>query len=336
MAGVRTITSESDLWALLEYLQGSPVQKDIPDALDISGWNPELLYFPDATRGHIISPSTARAVTGFHKSLARAFAEMAYGEPNARLLTAQDNQQLEIQIFVKDGSNGLQAIGDAINAITSQLAAALVDKMTPEQITVCIVAFLLLYFGQSVAKHWLSQSYAKKQRDTDANERLQLSAEETRRMGIMAAVIAKVPPLAVVEKESRDSHEALVRPVTSVARARVMGTDITGEDARVIVGKPREKAVGKRLDGVFEVVDISNESEEGYTAELLHTESGEKIRVEVNHDTIPKDDIETLFGALRVKGTLITAKANVRYRGDKIVSADIVEAKNVTGQNPQP
>lgn len=228
------IRTEEDAWALLERVRaGAPP----PDEIDVSDWNPELLYFPDAARGHVISPTTARAVTEFHKSLQRGYAEIVYGSPNARLLKARDLERLELEILVTDGSNGLKAIGDAIENLTSELAAALADKMTPEQITNIVLAFLLLYFGSSVAKQWIASAYRKKQKEVDANERMKLSEQETERLQIMASVVSEYKTLATVREEANEAHEALVRPATASDRTRVVGTEITADEAKVIVSK---------------------------------------------------------------------------------------------------
>jgi hypothetical protein len=72
------ISSEKDLWSLLEALRTG--ESAVGSSVHIEGWRPELLYFPDEPLGHSVSPSTARAIVEFHRSLQRASQESPHFE----------------------------------------------------------------------------------------------------------------------------------------------------------------------------------------------------------------------------------------------------------------
>jgi hypothetical protein len=110
MADIAVVPAEDDLWSLLERVL-TAVDVPEPDALRILSWRPRLLYFPDAEMGHTVTPSIARAIGGFHSSLSKSYAYLAYGQPNARFLRQEDQALLDIRMLVSDGSDLIEAVG---------------------------------------------------------------------------------------------------------------------------------------------------------------------------------------------------------------------------------
>ena len=49
------IPSEDELWTLLQALLNGTA--DGRSAVELKGWRPELLYFPEEPTGHTVSPS---------------------------------------------------------------------------------------------------------------------------------------------------------------------------------------------------------------------------------------------------------------------------------------
>ena len=101
MATLISLQEEAPLWESLRKFAGGSADFDIPD---LRGWNPRLLYFPTEPVGHSLSPSLAKAITGFHYSLSRAYAFAAYGQAEGRVLKASDRDVLDLQILAVSGS----------------------------------------------------------------------------------------------------------------------------------------------------------------------------------------------------------------------------------------
>jgi hypothetical protein len=76
MADALVIHREDGLWELLDNLLSPQFPASIPLELIQLSWSPELLYFPEESVGHVITPVLARAVTGFHSSLSRGYAAL--------------------------------------------------------------------------------------------------------------------------------------------------------------------------------------------------------------------------------------------------------------------
>lgn len=255
MADIAVISSENDLWDWLERLQGvydNSARGLVPADLFHVSWSPELLYLPEGPLGHVISPSMARALTGFHRSLSRAYAYVVYGRADARVLHTEDMRALDLKVLVIEGSTGLKICEEAINS----LIKGLVGKMTPRQITFTVIIFLILFFSASVGKEWIKSSYDAKKHEHDSHERIELSAQETKRAQILADALSRHPNLRPIAALANESKEPLVKSVVDSNHARIVGADITADQARVILDKPKERGVGRKLDGDYEVIEV--------------------------------------------------------------------------------
>jgi len=313
------INSEADLWSLFDRLLES---KDgiVVDGVSVR-WRPELLYFPNAAAGHAVSPSIAKSIAEFHRSLARAYAFIQYGHPNAQLLRKEDKEILDIAIYVGEGSNVLEIFENALE----RLINGMVGKMTGRQITSAIALLLILFFSSTVAKNWIEEGAKTDQTQITASERERLSVEETNRLKLVIAALSDNQRLAPLKALSDESKEPLVRSVLGAGRARIVGAELTDDDAKEILSKPRERGVGRRVDGVFEVIEIDVENPAGWMGTLKDTRTQEQFRVSINDGELPSEDVQALFEALRKKGE-IEGMINGWFVGDKLVSASIVRA----------
>jgi len=258
---------------------------------EIAGWQPELLYFPDEPIGHSISPSIARAVSGFHNSLSRGYAYLAYGRPDARVLRGDDLLALDIRILVVAGSDGLKVPEET----TRRLVLKLASKMGPKQITLSVVLFLLSYFSAPVAMYWISKELDVKRQKIDSSERIQQSEEETKRIALITKALEQHPGLKPVEEMAYESKEPLARAVAPVGNARISGAPMTGEEAKAILSNPRQPRKGKRIDGIYEVIQIDNESPDGYIGRVRNDKTQEEFMVSINRAELTDDDIDVLF-----------------------------------------
>lgn len=322
MADELIIGSEADLWALLERLVNAPPADYASAApIRIQGWRPQLLYFPDERLGHSLSPSLARAITGFHASLSKAYAYAAYGQADVHFLKNADREALDIRMLVIEGSNGLQILDEALERLTH----ALLTKMSGKQMALIIVLYLLLNFGHTTMKDWLHEEYASKDHTSDDANALALSEQETERMQILASALNKNPPLKPVASIADEGRVPLLRGTLAYDRAKVLDTEITRDQAQSIVSKEKAKGIAKRLDGRFRVTEIDTENPEGYMGTLEDIKTGQEIRVSINMGELPETDVQNLFAALRGKAS-VDALVNTWMIGDKISFASIVRA----------
>lgn len=317
------ISSEDEAWVFFERVLADDSQA-VSATLKLDGWRPEFLYFPDEEIGHSVSPATAAAVSSFHKSLAQAYALIAYGQPNRNLLRSDDRRKLEIRLVVTNGSNGYEFVDESINEILAEM----VSNMTGEQTALVLGFFVLMYFGGTAFKHWIDARQKDRSETRESDTRKALSDEETRRLELVTEALSQRPDLKQIAQVSEDAKEAAVRPVTMLGRARVLGAEITPEEARKLLARPRQSGTGVRLDGEFEVVEIGIENPEGYVGRLRRIEDDLSFDVEINYADLPQEDIDTLFVGVKDK-VLVRAVVNAWLVSERISRAVVVRADPV-------
>ena len=122
-----------------------------------------------------------------------------------------------------------------------------------------------------------------------------------------------------------DALNAIFHAVAQVGNARISGTPITGEVAKIILSSPRQKGAGKRMDGIYEVIEIDNENPDGYTGRVKNTSTNEEFTVSISKTELTDDDIDALFKALRDR-TTVNALINAWLVGDRITHASVMRA----------
>jgi hypothetical protein len=320
LASFWTVSNERSLWTLLrEFPSAGGIGAINSDSVRFT-WQPELLYFPHE-RKRTISPTIARSISGFHSALSRGYAALVYGEPNARLLHRDDEDVLDLQIFVRSGSSILQVEGISLD----RLVKTITQKMTGRQITIAVIAVVFLYFSETVARDWIAREYAARTADNQRTEIVTLSEEETKRMELITKIVESSAALKNVSRLANESKQALARAVTDTDSARMLRIPITGEQARTILSKPRDTGIGRKLDGRYEVVEINKDNPDGFTAILRNVLTGEEFSASVNSSELTLDDLRALFDALRNKSA-IDAQVNAFFLGDKITSAAVMRA----------
>lgn len=246
-----------------------------------------------------------------------------------RLLSVEDQRLLDIRFLITDGSSGVELEDKIIEAVVMGLIA----KMTGDQITITIVIFLVLYFSSSFGRYWISQAYEARKQDRTAGEREKLSEEETKRAQILADALTKKSDLEGLRLASIEVKKDLVSAARSFDRSRVLGADLTSEEARVILSKDREKSVGRRIDGEYDVARIVTEQDAPFGFRLKNLKTGEEFDARADEGEIPSEDIHSLFQAAEHR-TSVFVSVNGRYVGDRLASANIVRVTPLNGGSP--
>ncbi len=319
MAAIAVVSTEDDLWSLLEETPAPGAS--VGRAINTSGWQPQLLYFPHAEVPHTVTPSIARAITGFHNSLSRSSAFLVYGQPNARFLKQEDQELLDIRFLVLGGSDVVEVFGNDIG----RLIDGLVSKMSGGQVFESVVLLLILYFSSLIGREWIERAFDEKRRDGEARARTRASDQETERLRIFAAVLQRHPGMKAVSELADQGREQLVRAIAATEGGCVLGTPLTQDQARTILAKQRDNGRGRRMDGHYEVIEIDIDNPDGYMGTIRNVSTNQEISVAINRAQLADSDIETMFAALRQK-TTIDAMVNAWMVGDKIASAHILRA----------
>jgi len=226
MSDLSAISSEDDVWALLERLiLGSSVPA-ASDAFRRFAWQPVLLYLPEDPLGHVVTPSMARALAEFHASLARSYAYLAYGRATKQVLRSDDLQTLDLKMVTISGSNGIEVNGTDLGQLLSRIAS----KMTGNQVTLSVVLLAVLYFSSPVAVSWIHDHFEAQAREREGRERVLMSEKEIQRLRLVTTALVQNPELKPIADLADQSKEPLVRSVIGKPKAKVLGADLTGDE----------------------------------------------------------------------------------------------------------
>jgi hypothetical protein len=321
------IRSEDDAWELLYRIaRAGEGQADLRPVVE--GWNPEILYFPDDEVIYSLKPSTAKALAEFHASLSRAYAYILHGQPNARLLANDEKEAIDLTIVIRPGSNIYEFIADALNTLIEES----VKRMSGEEIALVLIFLILAFFGQTFARDWFRRKLEERRHKLDVDSRIALSEQETERMRILADVRRAKPELRPIETTAAQGREALTRAGAAEEKSRVLGTELTQGQAKAVLSHDRRRGAGRRLDGVYNVVEIGTENPEGYIGRLRSRLEKREFDVEINFDDLTEDDINTLFAAVREKRSA-SLHVNAWSVGDKIERAVVMRAEGLGGED---
>lgn len=315
------ISGEEDLWALLVQLgqDGELLSKDL--ALDIQGWSPELLYFPDEV-SYSIRPSTGNALYNYHLSLSRGFAYLTHGQARANLLTKEEKEALNLRIQVRPGSNAFNVFEQGLEEIIK----AMVGHMTGEQTVATIVIFLLLYFSHSLARYYLSQRLEERKNRIDADNLISLSEEETKRAEIMADALSSRTDLKVVEKTSETGRKSLLKASAVEPASRFLGVPVTQEQAKAALSSDKGEGEGMRMDGRYEVVDVGIENPAGWESRFRNLDNSMIFDAQINRNDLTTEDIDCIFDSVREK-FFIRAQVNAWVKDGKVQRAIVMRAE---------
>jgi len=325
------ISSEDELWELLNKIISDPEGVSAYAPVEITSWENQLLYFPNEEVGHSIRPAIAKAVTDFHASLSKAYAIALYGQSSRIVLKREDKEALDLILLVTDGSTGLVPLAKAIE----RLANTMRDKLTGKQVTAIIVVMILVYFGESVAKQYFAAELEAKSEKIEADERIELSKQETERMRLVTEAFKRFGLPTDIIDEAEDGLRGLTKPATNNDRTHVRGVPLTKRQALTILsGKAKEKE-GRRLDGEYRVLDINTESDEGYIVRLQAVDTTEEFNAFANYAELSQEDIHVIFEVAEEK-SVMHGLVNAFFVGDKISRAYIVRANKLQDSPPNP
>jgi hypothetical protein len=318
------ITSEDEAWEILDAIAHDRIDPESFTSIEFIGWAPEILYFPSEPVPHSVSQTSVRSVDEFYDHLSRIYALVLYGRASIKILKYEDRRALDIKLIVIGESSGYRLPDKELTALFRRM----ISKMTGRQIVATLVFVAVLYVGYTGYKLWVQEQAAvKKLQFENETERFR-SEEETRRLEIVSKIVARIPNGDDIRDESDKAKQALTRAGASQPKSRVLGVDLTGEEAQQLVGQERRQGEGRRVDGRFKVVEIDSDTEEGWIVRLESAETA--FDAEVSKQELTEDDIDAIFFSIREKAE-IDMLVNAWFVGERVKRAVVVRA-----QRPEP
>lgn len=308
------ISNEKEAWDAIELTLSGALPAEIT-GIEFDGW-PTLTMHLGGPKFHgTITSTVMESLIEVQKNLNRSYAKIRYDKADARHITDEDRDQIELVVKVKDGSSGFDA---ALENAMEKFAINVADKMTPEMLILSILGLALMYFGHSYFRAAQDNKLKEKQIDAD----LKVKQEDTTRFKLMADAITKVAALKEIRDDAEDSHDALLRAAASAETAEVMDVEIPTDVAAQIIKTKRERSKDVRLDGKF-TVTVADKSNPDDPRCRLVSDKGVEFMALVIDDNWTEEQRSRFYEAFW-KDKQIGLQVNAKELRGAIVMASVV------------
>lgn len=305
------ISNEDEAWEAIKQTLSGSLTAEI-SSIEFDGW-PTLTMHLGGPKFHgTITTTVMESLIEVQKNLNRSYAKIRYDKADARHITDEDRDQIELVVKVKDGSSGFEA---ALENAMEKFAVNVADKMTPEHLVLSILGLALMYFGHSYFRAAQETKIKEKQINAD----LQTRQEDTARFRLMTDAITKVATLKDIRDDAEDSHDALLRAAASAETAEVMDVEIPTDVAAQLIKTKRERSKDVRLDGKFTVTVADKSNPEDPRCRLVSDKGVEFMALVIDdnwteeqkyrfYDAFWKDkQIGLQVNAKELRGVIVTA-----------------------------
>ena len=254
------IRSEEDAWSALEALtKGHKFPDDLIVKFD--GWPKYDLHVKGRDWHSSVPTRIMGPLLEVQRDLWRAYANLLYGEPNARRLKDDERDEFELVVNVAPGSSQLEV---KLDVKLTELAKAAIEKMGPNQILGAVLGAALVWGGVTVNKDWVAQRVAQKQ----AEVTVQLSQEETRRMTIFAEAVKQTPVINEIKEDALSSQSKVLKSMHPADKIESKGIELSGAVANEIAQADREYAQDVYLYGLYRIEGNRTDKGTGFRIRL--------------------------------------------------------------------
>ncbi len=322
MAGPTLVVvhNEEEAWHLLRStLDGAK----LPDGaiLSFSGWPSFDITVVGKDWHGTVPTRIMRPLLELQGDLHKAYAQFRYGAPDARKLSDEEREQLEIVVKVKDGSS---IFSSALAEPLTKAAVAAVDKMSPEYIVLTLVGMALAAGTAYVLRGFFAEQTKRRELTTS----VELSVLDNEKLQIMAAAADQSKSV----KMAIESMERVAMGVLKVVRnddaVTLPGVRFTGEEARTLVTNERNESVDVRIDGPFMIQQIDSSGIGDFRARIFRYGDEQSFTV-----TIPlalNSEQRQLVMNAEWSRAWVQLAINARKLGSRIVDARVISVAEPT------
>lgn len=321
------IRSEDDAWQTLESTLRDQIQLPKDEWLiRFKDW-PTIEYRFEGERWRSSVPTRVMpAILDAQRDLYRAYARIRYGTDDARRLTDEERETLEIVVTIGEGSSKFTtALENAMNYLVEGALA----KMGPRELVVTIIGVSLVVGSNFAWKDWLR--YKQQAHDIDA--RVALSKEETRRLELLTEARKVQPTVQAAYQDTLQSRSQLLRSLDDQDQFQSSGIQIPGNEAAQLARAPRETAQDVRVDGVFRILGVTDRGS-SFRLQVRRMEDGSEMAVDA-HDAVLSHDMRTALKEGQWTRRPVYLAINARLLHGRYTSAAVVHAELLTTDSDQ-
>lgn len=240
-----------------------------------------------------ITSATAKALVELQHAFDHAYLRLA--RPKGRRLTDAEKQKTAISAKVEKGSSFLTI---DLNPALTNLATALTDKMTPEQIVITILGLGMIAGSTVIAKQYVKSRAERVGRAQELAANVSLSDNETKRLEIVTKAMSRQPVLRLAHEDFDHARDEMLRSASDAESINFDGVTLTGEQSRILPREPRSASEEAQLNGTYTVSAVSWSADGGEAIlDLRSTEETLEFRATLSTRSLMQKDKDLLAAA---------------------------------------
>jgi hypothetical protein len=329
------IDSEEDAWNLLDRIRSSDFQ-NVELLPTFGSWATMEFKFWVGGKSVALTAPVMEAMLEYQKSINRAFMLVGEGTSNLRSLSEEERSTYEALFVIRKGSTKLDI---NLQELLKEFVKMSVGKLNGTNITIIIVAFALLYAGDSYWKAWLETQKEITISETSSSQTKQILdnqkfAEESdlKKMELMnQAVMAAMGNRGIIDA-SNDARKSVVRAASKVQDTEIAGKQLPPEVAKPLARSSRTSADLETLTDSFEIVRVDTDVPNGFRVRLKSTTTQESFFASVR-EVISSENDRKLIQRGEWERKSIIARIHLTRRRGEVASARIDEVLRVEGDD---
>ncbi len=251
-----TIKNDADAFALLQAAIEHEIG-DTPLEISFDGW-PKIEIRLEGDGYHsTITPDIAASIVEMQHAIDRAYKRLAHGDSSARRLRNDEKDQIRLKAKVEEGSSLITAdLGNFAEALARELVA----KMTPEMLVISVVGATVVAGATVAYKSFLKHRSEDKKVVIEADNKLAMSQEETKRLEVVTQALARNADFRPIKEDFDTVRNEILRGVGDAKTVAVNGIAIDHDTAKVVSIAPRSASEDAQLNGTYFVTatDLSS------------------------------------------------------------------------------
>ncbi|ALV05602.1 hypothetical protein [Roseateles depolymerans] len=253
MAKSFVVNSEERAWRLLKNW----VETDQMPEVEFEGW-PKLQIAVEGDEYHSsLNSSQMAALVDFKKTIGRTYAMISHGAYDMRRLHQDEEEQLDFNTQVKQGSSLLETdLSPLVQALSSTISTH-----PAASLAVGLILGLAFVARPVILKHY---EHRAKQLDVDERARLLnlgLSSREKEQFDLYEQSLKKVakthPQIHQALPDARHAFWKFASASANADRMTVAGIDLSGDDLEILSERRKRRVVGvEEITKDFKVLGI--------------------------------------------------------------------------------
>lgn len=312
------ITSDEAAAHALEQALRSRLELAPGQQIRIENWPTIEIVLTGPHYDGTITAATAKALIELQHAIDQAYLSLV--RPDGKRLTDAEKQRTAFTATVDKGSS---VVSVDLNPVMTQLAADLVNKMSPVQIIITVLGLGMIAGAAVIAKQYVKSRAEKAGKAAELAAQVNLSEQETKRLAIVTEAMKRQPQLAQAWEDFDDARDAILRSAADAETINLDGVVLTGEQARRLPREPRATSEEAQLNGVYLITAVTWPSDDEAILDLRSTEKTLEMRASLNTRSLLQKD-RNLLAAAEWNRTPVYLSINARLLRGEVTKATIV------------